>query len=118
LTRIVCFALALVLVLSACGDDAKFKSACQRIKINICSHQVECGIEQESSLCQRQFDEDYICDPDATLEELKVCSDAALTLECPRATPFVCFEVLCDASSGCTEPVVPTGTGETGAVEE
>jgi hypothetical protein len=109
--------LLLGFLFAACGPDAKFKSACQKIKINICNHQVECGIEPDNALCQRQFDEDYICDPEATIDELKVCSDAALTLECPRATPFVCFDVLCDASSGCSEPVGST-TGDTSIVEE
>jgi hypothetical protein len=112
-------ALPFALLLTPCGPDAAFDSACQKIKINICNHQAECGIEPETVICQRDFDETYICDPDATLEELEICSDAALTLECPRSTPFVCFDVLCDADAGCSDPVVPTtsDTGDTSTVD-
>lgn len=106
------------LVFAACGPEAKFNSACDKIGSRVCGHQVECDIEQELVLCLREWEEDYICDPDATLEELEVCADAALTLECERSVPFVCFDILCDAERGCDEPVVPTtpDTGDTSPV--
>lgn len=113
MTRILRFGL----LFAACGPNAA--SECQQIKIRICNHGVECGIEQDGVTCQREFDETYICDPEATLEELQLCSDAALTLECPRSIPFVCYDVLCDADLGCTDdPLTPTtDTSDTSSVE-
>jgi hypothetical protein len=61
--------------------------------------------------CQEEFEDSYVCDPEATDQQLDLCIEAAEILECPTAVPFVCFDVLCNREVGCIEtPTTPYDT--------
>jgi hypothetical protein len=100
-------------LLGGCGEDAKREAKCKRIASTVCDHQLECEITDDVFACDEDFQDTYQCDPEASLDDLQQCIDAAKILDCPTSIPFVCFEVLCDPLLGCGDESTTTADTDT-----
>jgi hypothetical protein len=110
----IAWALVALVLVGGCSEAQKRESKCRRIASTVCDHQLECEITDDVFACDQDFQDTYQCDPEASLDDLQQCIDAARILECPTSIPFVCFEVLCDPLLGCGDASSTTADTDTG----
>lgn len=100
-------------LLAGCGPTAKFDAKCERIVVELCTHQVECDQVVSFQDCVVELQEEVYCDPERSLDELDVCLADIGTAECNIGYPASCFQVVCDQTTGCGTTGEHTGTTNT-----
>lgn len=101
-------------LLAACASAAQWNSTCTQINTVVCSHQLDCQLISDHADCVKEMEEQWFCDPEASLDELRLCKTSAPEAGCGQTMPEQCYEVLCDEISGCIETSVNTDSNPEG----
>jgi hypothetical protein len=86
---------------AGCGGGG-VEVQCTRAYNAACEHQIACELADDFAACDAEMRDMYVCDYSKTVEDFKLCSEAAES-SCSEFMPSACFEVMCDKVLGCIE---------------
>ncbi len=102
-----------VWLLLGLGCSPTVEQRCANAMTRLCDHQFACGIVNSQRDCMLDYEELYVCDPEATQAQFAACTEAVESSTCDQSQPEACGDLLCSAELGCA--TTPPGCREAGA---